>query len=137
MDGHVPSHRALQLMRREDRQWYRVHVRTCKYLNNIVEQDQRVIKRRYAPMMGLKAFHLASVTIAGIELANHIRKRQFALGHARGAYRFNVRTAWEGALFGGSVRVGEVNQNSPRTNFSIVATEPGDRNDGTKTGTGE
>lgn len=100
LDGHVPSHRALELMRCEDRRWCRVHVRTCKYLNNIVEQDHRAIKRRYAPMMGFKAFRSASVTIAGIELANRSRKQQFALGHARGAYRFNMRTAWERALFG-------------------------------------
>src|SRR6202040_3316152 len=39
LDGHVPSHRALRLLRREDPRWLHVKVRNCKYLNNIVEQD--------------------------------------------------------------------------------------------------
>jgi putative transposase len=46
-----------------------VEVRTCKYLNNIVEQDHRAIKRRCAPMKGFKSFTNAAITIAGIELA--------------------------------------------------------------------
>lgn len=100
LDGHVPSHRALRLLRREDKRWRRVHVRSCKYLNNIVEQDHRAIKRRIASMMGFKTFDSAAVTLAGIELAHRIRKGQFALGHARNARRFNMRTAWDRALFG-------------------------------------
>jgi len=38
--------RALWLLRREHSCWRNVKVRTCKYLNNIVEQDHRAIKRR-------------------------------------------------------------------------------------------
>ena len=38
LDGHRPSHRALRLLRREHPAWRRVHVRTCKYLNNIVDK---------------------------------------------------------------------------------------------------
>lgn len=49
-----------------------------KYLNNILEQDHRFIKRLTKPMMGFKAFHSASATIAGIEAAHMIRKNQFA-----------------------------------------------------------
>jgi transposase-like protein len=56
LDGHVPSHRALRLLRREDPKWRNVEVRTCKYLNNIVEQDHRAIKRRCASMAGFKSF---------------------------------------------------------------------------------
>jgi transposase-like protein len=56
LDGHVPSHRALRLLRREDPAWRGVHVRTSQYLNNIVEQDHRAIKRRCATMMGFKSF---------------------------------------------------------------------------------
>ena len=40
----------------------------CRYLNNIVEQDHRAIKRRCAAMTGFKSFHNASITLAGIEL---------------------------------------------------------------------
>ncbi|MDR6434379.1 IS6 family transposase [Brucella pseudogrignonensis] len=49
-----------------------------KYLNNILEQDHRFIKRITKHMLGFKAFHSASATIAGIEVAHMIRKKQFA-----------------------------------------------------------
>jgi len=68
LDGHTPSHRALRLLRREDPKWKYVVVRSCKYLNNIVEQDHRAIKRRCASMTGFKFFHNAAVTLSGIEL---------------------------------------------------------------------
>ena len=48
-----------------------------KYLNNIVEQDHRFIKRITRPMPGFKAFHSAAATLAGIETAHMIRKGQF------------------------------------------------------------
>lgn len=54
-----------------------VEVRQVKYLNNILEQDHRFIKRITAPIMGFKAFHSAAATIAGIETAHMIRKGQF------------------------------------------------------------
>ncbi len=47
-----------------------------KYLNNIVEQDHRCIKRRTRPMLGFKAFASAAVTLDGIEVAHMIRKGQ-------------------------------------------------------------
>ena len=47
------------------------------YLNNIIEQDHRFIKKITKPMMNFKAFHSASATLAGIELAHMIRKKQF------------------------------------------------------------
>jgi putative transposase len=45
-----------------------------KYLNNIVEQDHRFIKRITRPMLGFKAFHSAAATLAEIETAHMIRK---------------------------------------------------------------
>jgi transposase-like protein len=60
--------------------WNYVHLRTNRYLNNLIEQDHRAIKRRYASMGGFKSFQSATITLAGIELAHRIRKRQFALG---------------------------------------------------------
>ena len=48
-----------------------------KYLNNLVEQDHRFIKRRVRPMLGFKSFKSAASTIVGIELVNMIRKGQF------------------------------------------------------------
>jgi hypothetical protein len=56
LDGHTPSHRALRLLGRENPKWKYVEVRSCKYLNNIVEQDHRAIKRRCASMKGFKSF---------------------------------------------------------------------------------
>ena len=51
-----------------------------KYLNNIVEQDHRAIKRVTRPMFNFKSFHSARNVLAGIELMHMIRKNQFAIG---------------------------------------------------------
>lgn len=56
----------------------KIEIRQIKYLNNILEQDHGFIKRITKPMMGFKAFHSASATIEGIEVAHMIRKNQFA-----------------------------------------------------------
>ena len=56
-------------------------VRQVKYLNNIVEQDHRAIKRVTRPMLNFKSFHSAASVIAGIELMHMIRKGQFAMDH--------------------------------------------------------
>jgi putative transposase len=50
-------------------------IRRIKYLNNIVEQDHRAIKRLVRSMLGFKSFQ-AAVTLAGIELMHTIRKGQ-------------------------------------------------------------
>ena len=51
-------------------------VRQIKYLNNIIEQDHRGIKRITKPMMGFKGFHSAEATLAGIELHRMLKKGQ-------------------------------------------------------------
>ena len=51
-----------------------------KYLNNIVEQDHRAVKRIRKPMLGFKSFHAAKSILAGIELMHMIRKGQLMLG---------------------------------------------------------
>jgi putative transposase len=53
-----------------------VEIRQVKYLNNIVEQDHRAIKRMVKAMLGFKAFWSAAITIAGIEIMHMIRKGQ-------------------------------------------------------------
>ena len=53
-----------------------IEIRRVKYLNNVVEQDHRAIKRQVRPMMGLKSFWSAAVTLAGIELMHMTRKGQ-------------------------------------------------------------
>ena len=61
-----------------------------KYLNNIVEQDHRAVKRRIRPMLGFKSFHSAIKTIAGIEIMHMICKGQMTdsrnLTHAEQFY---------------------------------------------------
>jgi transposase-like protein len=51
-------------------------LRRCKYLNNIVEQDHRFIKRRINPGLGFFSFKTARRTIGGYETMNIIRKGQ-------------------------------------------------------------
>ena len=53
-----------------------IQIRQIKYLNNIVEQDHRGIKRIVKTMMGFKAFHSAEATLAGIELCRMLKKGQ-------------------------------------------------------------
>lgn len=56
--------------------------RQVKYLNNIVEQDHRAIKRVTRPMLNFKFFRSARSVLAGIELMQMIRKGQFAVDEA-------------------------------------------------------
>ena len=54
-------------------------VRQVKYLNNIVEQDHRAVKRMTKPMLGFKSFQSAKNILAGIELMHMIRKGQMMM----------------------------------------------------------
>lgn len=51
-----------------------ITMRQVKYLNNIVEQDHRFIKKITKPMKGFKAFHSAQAALGGIELHHMLRK---------------------------------------------------------------
>ena len=53
-----------------------IELRQSKYLNNIVEQDHRAIKRIARPMLGFKSFRCASILLAGIETMHMIKKGQ-------------------------------------------------------------
>ena len=54
-------------------------IRPVQYLNNIVEQDHRGVKRITRPMLGFKAFDAAQATLVGIELMHMIKKRQLVV----------------------------------------------------------
>ena len=56
-----------------------VTIRCCQYLNNVVEQDHRRVKGCLRPSLGFKTFYNARRVIIGIELAQKIHKRQFAI----------------------------------------------------------
>ena len=53
-----------------------IRIRQRKYLNNIVEQDHRAIKRRIRPMLRFKKFNCARILLTGIELMHMIHKKQ-------------------------------------------------------------
>jgi putative transposase len=53
-----------------------IELRQSKYLNNLVEQDHRAVKRIADPMLGFKSFWNAQKLIAGIETMPMIKKGQ-------------------------------------------------------------
>jgi transposase-like protein len=53
-----------------------VNLRQIKYLNNIIEQDHRSIKRIIRQMLGFQSFCTAIKTLKGIEIMHIIRKGQ-------------------------------------------------------------
>ncbi len=53
-----------------------VELRQVKYLNNLIEQDHRFIKRLTKPGMGFFSFETARQTLQGFEMMNMIRKGQ-------------------------------------------------------------
>ncbi|MGE6593448.1 IS6 family transposase [Bacillus mycoides] len=55
-------------------------LRVKKYLNNIIEQDHRFIKKRIWNMLGLKSLHTATKMIAGIEAMHMVKKGQTLQG---------------------------------------------------------
>jgi transposase-like protein len=52
-------------------------IRQNKYLNNLIEQDHRNIKRRTGPMLGFKNFRRTQILLAGIELCSMLHKGQY------------------------------------------------------------
>ncbi len=68
----------------------KVKLRQKKYLNNIVEQDYRGIKRLVKPGMGFGSFNTARRTIRGYEIMNMIKKGQVH-GVKKGTVREGVR----------------------------------------------
>jgi len=53
-----------------------IEVRQVKYLNYIVEQVRRAVKRVIKPMLNFKSFHSATSNLARIELMHMIREDQ-------------------------------------------------------------
>jgi transposase-like protein len=65
---------AIQELKEEKQMPEGIQLRQVKYLNNIVEQDHRFIKKRIRPMLGLKSLRTAKRIIAGIEAMHMIKK---------------------------------------------------------------
>jgi len=51
-----------------------IAIRQSKYLNNLIEQDQRNIKRRICPMLEFKSYRQAQTILVGIETLLILRK---------------------------------------------------------------
>jgi transposase-like protein len=56
-----------------------IEIRQIKYLNNLVEQDHRAVKRITRPMLGFNSFAAAPDTLTGIELMHMIKTRQLVV----------------------------------------------------------
>jgi transposase-like protein len=76
VDGNPAYPRAIAELKGTRELGRRCRCRPVRYLNNIVEQDHRRIKRRVRAMQSLRSFHSAWRTIQGIETVNMIRKGQ-------------------------------------------------------------
>jgi transposase-like protein len=98
LDGNAASHQALKVLRKENPNLRSMVIRKSRYLNNIVEQDHRAIKRRCAPMLSLKTFRTAAVTLAGVELVHRIRKGQFSLRPGATPELTSLKQLWASAL---------------------------------------
>jgi transposase, IS6 family len=68
--------KAITGMKRDGQLWRRSKLRQIKYLNNIIEQDHRRIRRLTRPGFGFGSFRTARRTVAGFEAMAMIRKGQ-------------------------------------------------------------
>ena len=74
-----------------------VELRQVKYLNNLIEQDHRFIKRRVKPGLGFFSFETAWRTLQGYEVMHMVKK-----GQMRGVGKGNIlgQVAFIASLFG-------------------------------------
>ena len=84
---------AIEELKKEKKMPVGIQIRQVKYLNNIVEQDHRFIKKRVRSMLGLKSFRTANL-LSGIEAMHIIKKGQLA----------HSSTIWNGCTRTGSIR---------------------------------
>jgi putative transposase len=56
-----------------------IDIPQVKYLNNLVEQDHRAVKRITRLMLGFKSFAAAHATLVGIEPMHMLKKRQLVI----------------------------------------------------------
>lgn len=68
--------KAITEMKRDEQLWRCAKLRQLKYLNNMIEQDHRRIKRLTRPGFGFGSFQTARRTVAGFEAMAMIRKGQ-------------------------------------------------------------
>jgi IS6 family transposase len=88
---------ATKRMKKAGELWRFSKLRQAKYLNNIVEQDHRRIKRLVRPGLGFGSFHTARRTLAGYEIMAMVGKGQVS---AIPANDMAAQSAFVAALFG-------------------------------------
>ena len=76
VDGNPSYPKVITELKRTGELGRRCRCRPVRYLNNIVEQDHRAIKRRVRASQGFRSFDSAARTLQGIETVNMIRKGQ-------------------------------------------------------------
>ncbi|CUB58654.1 Integrase core domain protein [Bacillus subtilis] len=65
---------AIKGLKKEKKMPLGIQIRQIKYLNNIIEQDHRFIKKRIRSMLGPKSFRTATWVLAGVEAMHMIKK---------------------------------------------------------------
>jgi transposase-like protein len=88
--------RAAAELKRTGELWRFSRLRQCKYLNNIVEQDHRPLKRLVRPGLGFGSLPTARQTLAGDEAIAMIRKGQV---QAISGHDMQAQTAFVASLF--------------------------------------
>ena len=96
VDKNAAYPKAMDELKEKEELSLQVELRQNKYLNNIVEQDHRAIKRLVKPGMGFSSFNTARRTLRGYEAMNMIRKGQIQ-GVAKGDIR--AQTEFVSQLF--------------------------------------
>jgi transposase-like protein len=76
VDGHQAYAQAIAELKAKRELGRRCRYRRCPYLNNVVEQDHRFIKKRVAADLGFRSVVGAMNTIDGYEAMHMIRKGQ-------------------------------------------------------------
>ncbi|RAS77286.1 IS6 family transposase [Priestia endophytica] len=71
---------SIEELKKEKKMPVGIQIRQVKYLNNIVEQDHRFIKKRVRSMLGFKSYETATSILSGIESMNMIKKKQIHQG---------------------------------------------------------
>lgn len=73
-------HIAIEQLKKEKSTPNGMRLRQQKYLNNLVEQDDRFIKKRIRSMLGfIKCFDTATSILSGVEAMHMIKKEQIDL----------------------------------------------------------
>ncbi|MGE7873923.1 IS6 family transposase [Bacillus paramycoides] len=70
---------SIEQLKKEKRIPIGTKIRGIKYLNNIVEQDHRFIKKRIRSMLGFKSYKTSASILSGVEAMHMVKKEQIDL----------------------------------------------------------